>query len=271
MRTREDSAGRPVHLASLWRWSLSVLGTFAGCAQFGRRRCRPGGRWLAAAPGRGPPCTSLQSVNWDWASIASLATAIGTLVLAVATFASVRSANRAARAAEQSLLVGLRPLRMPSRLQDETQKVNFGDGKWIHVPGGRATVLADNGVIYLTMSLRNVGRGIAVVHGWHFYPSWGADLPDPVLDEFHRQNRDIYLPPGDVGFWQAAFRDQADPQYEDACKAVTAREQMTVDVLYGDHDGGQRVVTRFLLQPRQDEDWMVSAGRHWNVDRPEPR
>ena len=52
----------------------------------------------------------------DWASIASLATAAGTLVLAVATFAAVRSANRAARAAEQSLLVGLRPLLVPSRL-----------------------------------------------------------------------------------------------------------------------------------------------------------
>jgi hypothetical protein len=51
----------------------------------------------------------------DWASIASLATAAGTLVLAVATFAAVRSANRAARVAEQSLLVNLRPLLVPSR------------------------------------------------------------------------------------------------------------------------------------------------------------
>ena len=76
----------------------------------------------------------------DLASIASLATAGGTLVLAVATFAAVRSANRAARAAEQSLLVGLRPLLVPSRLQDETQKVMFGDGKWLQIPGGRATL-----------------------------------------------------------------------------------------------------------------------------------
>ena len=108
----------------------------------------------------------------DWASVASLATALGTLVLAVATFASVRSANRAARAAEQSLLVGLRPLLVPSRLQDETQKVMFGDGKWLHIPGGRAALQADGDVIYLTMSLRNVGRGIAVVHGWRFYGNW---------------------------------------------------------------------------------------------------
>jgi len=207
----------------------------------------------------------------DWASVASLATALGTLVLAVATFASVRSANRAARAAEQSLLVGLRPLLVASRMQDETQKVMFGDGRWIRIPGGRATVQAEDGVIYLGMSLRNVGRGIAVVHGWHFYPYWGADLPDPVIDEFHRQIRDLYVPPGDIGFWQAAFRDQGDPQYEEACKAVTAREQMTIDVLYGDHEGGQRVVTRFGVQPRDDEGWLISAGRHWNIDRPDPR
>jgi hypothetical protein len=40
----------------------------------------------------------------DWVTISSLATAGGTLVLAVATFSSVRSANRSARVAERSLL-----------------------------------------------------------------------------------------------------------------------------------------------------------------------
>ncbi len=43
----------------------------------------------------------------DWVTISSLATAGGTLVLAVATFGSVKSANRAARIAELSLLSGL--------------------------------------------------------------------------------------------------------------------------------------------------------------------
>ena len=207
----------------------------------------------------------------DWASIASLATAFGTLVLAVATFASVRSANRTARAAEQSLQEGLRPLLVASRLQDDAQKVMFVDGKWVQVPGGRATAQAEDDVIYLTMSVRNVGRGIGVVHGWHFYPGWGPSVPDPVLDEFHRQSRDLYVPPGDIGFWQGAFRDEDDPQYEDACKAVTSRSQMTVDILYGDHEGGQRVVTRFGLQPRQDDSWLISVNRHWNIDRPDPR
>ena len=59
----------------------------------------------------------------DWSTIASLATAGGTLVLAVATFASIRSANRSARVpersartAERSLLAGQRPLLVNSRL-----------------------------------------------------------------------------------------------------------------------------------------------------------
>ena len=207
----------------------------------------------------------------DWASVASLATALGTLVLAVATFASVRSANRTARAAEQSLQAGLRPLLVASRLHDDAQKVMFVDGKWVQVPGGRATAQAEEGVIYLTMSVRNVGRGIAVVHGWHFYPDWGPGVPDPVPDEFHRQSRDLYVPSGDIGFWQGAFRDEGDPQYADACQAVTSRIQMTVDILYGDSEGGERMITRFGLQPTGDESWLISVNRHWNIDRPDPR
>ena len=210
-------------------------------------------------------------VSADWASIASLATAGGTLVLAVATFAAVRSANRAARAAEQSLLVGLRPLLVPSRLQDETQKAMFGDGKWQRVPGGSATVETENGVIYLTASLRNVGRGIGVIHGWCFYPDFVPERPASDVDKFRRQTRDLYVAPGDIGFWQAAFRDPADPQYEEAEKAVASRAPMTVDVLYGDHEGGQRVITRLGLQPRDGEGWLLSAGHHWNVDRADPR
>ena len=45
-------------------------------------------------------------------------------MLAVATFAAVRSANQAARTAEHSLLTALRPLFVPSRIQDDVQKVH---------------------------------------------------------------------------------------------------------------------------------------------------
>jgi hypothetical protein len=45
---------------------------------------------------------------------------------------------------------------------------------------------------------------------------------------------------------------------------------MTVDVLYGDHEGGQRTPSRFVMMPRDDGSWITSVGRHWNVDRPIP-
>ena len=206
----------------------------------------------------------------DWASIASLATAAGTLVLAVATFAAVRSANRAARVAEQSLLVNLRPLLVPSRLRDDPQKIMFGDRRWFTIPGGCAVAVTDNGVAYLAASLRNAGPGIGVLHGWRFYPETFRGEA-PALAEFRPQTRDLYIPAGDDGFWQGAFRDPSDPQYAGAQQAIAVQEPMTVDLLYGDHQGGQRMITRFGLEPRQDGGWLLNMSRHWYVDQPDPR
>jgi hypothetical protein len=46
---------------------------------------------------------------------------------------------------------------------------------------------------------------------------------------------------------------------------------MTIDLLYGDFEGGQRMVTRFALSPRDDEAWIASVSRRWNIDNPDPR
>ena len=84
----------------------------------------------------------------DWASISQFATAAGTLVLAGATFAAVRSANTAARTAERSLMAGLRPLLIPSRTVDPVMKVLWSDSHFIALEGGRAYAhLSDDGVI----------------------------------------------------------------------------------------------------------------------------
>src|SRR5256714_8581135 len=85
----------------------------------------------------------------DWVTISSLSTAGGTLVLAGATFASVRSANRAARVAERSLLAGLQPLLVPSHLSDEAQKVHFADGRVVVTPGGSAAAEVGGEAVYL--------------------------------------------------------------------------------------------------------------------------
>ena len=55
-----------------------------------------------------------------------------------------------------------------------------------------------------------------------------------------------------------------------AVGTVDAGDPMILHVLYGDWEGGQRVITQFA--PRHaDDKWLTSTGRHFNVDRPDPR
>jgi hypothetical protein len=209
----------------------------------------------------------------DWVTISALASAGGTLVLAGVTVTSVRSANRAARVAEQSLLAAQRPLVVPSRLDDPEQKVGFADDVWLHVAGSGGATLATNEGFYLAASIRNIGTGIAVLHGWYVYPEVRRGTTGHApLEDFHRLTRDLYIAPGDIGFWQGVSRDPSTEEYADVRAAIEARERLTVDVLYGDFEGGQRVVTRFGLSPREnDSGYLLGVGHHWNIDRPEPR
>jgi hypothetical protein len=206
----------------------------------------------------------------DWVTISSLATAGGTLVLAVATFASVRSANRSARIAELSVSASLRPLLMPSRLDDPPQKVGFRDGKWLRVEGGSGAAEVSDQAVYIVLSLRNVSTGTAVLHGWWVAEHLPIDTPPP-LEEMTRLTRDIFVPAGDIGFWQGSFRDPSNDSFQEARRLVEQRKDIGVAVMYGDLEGGQRTITRFAMIPRPDGGWLVSAGRVWNVDRPAPR
>ena len=213
----------------------------------------------------------------DTGTIASLATAGGTLVLALATFSSTRSANRAARVSEQALKVGLRPVLFNARAQDPPQKVGYIDIHCLLLHDGLAAAQVSDGKLYLAIPLRNVASGLAVLHGWHLrIEPQSADEHAP-LDEFRRLQRDLYVPAGDVSFWQAALRDPEDPLYGPLQKAIRAGERLSVDVLYGDHEGGQRTITRFSVSPRlhaEDDEpwlWLCSTSRHWNLDRADPR
>jgi hypothetical protein len=213
----------------------------------------------------------------DWATISSLATAGGTLVLAVATFASVRSANRSARVAEVALQEQRRPLLAGSRLGvDPEQKIMFVDQHWVRVGGGHATAEDVDGVIYLVMSLRNVGAGIGVCQGWAVHAGLDRMTVDHFPeDEFRAQTRDLYIPAGDVGLWQGAVRDRDDPYYGEVADAIGRREPLTVELLYSDQIGAQRTITRFTLVPASqngdDAIRLLSAGRHWYLDRTGPR
>jgi len=213
----------------------------------------------------------------DWAS---WGTAVGTLVLALATFASIRSANRSARNAERALQIGLRPVLFASRPHETIQKIHWGDGYWAALPPGRAVLEDKDGVIYMAMSLQNVGSGIAILHGWRIDAgeriSPHASLeemratsmqvrPDPA--SFRPQTRDLYSPPGDLSFWQAAIRTPDDPDRHRVEGAIRNECPLMIDLLYGDHEGGQQTISRFSLSryPGKDE-WFPSVVQHWYLN-----
>jgi hypothetical protein len=209
----------------------------------------------------------------DWATISSLATAGGTLVLALATFASVRSSNRSARIAEAALQEQRRPVLAPSRLEDPLQKLMFVDGHWVSATGGHAAAEHIDGIVYLAISLRNVGSGIGVCQGWTAMPglALSGDVPTHTPEEgFHLQTRDLYIPAGDIGMWQGALRHPDDPVRAGIAEAIDAREPITVELLYSDQVGRQRTITRFGLHPARDT-WFASMSRHWYLDWVGPR
>jgi hypothetical protein len=243
--------------------------------------------------------------NWAY-TVSELATGAGTLVLAVATFASVRSANRSTATAQEALQAGLRPVMMNSRFQDARQKVMFGDNRWVVVPGGAGAVEIGDNAIYLALSIRNAGTGMGILHGWRLSVRVpGEQLERPPLDEFTPQTRDLYVASGDVGFWQGALRDPDAERFKTIQAAIEANEILQLDLLYGDFEGGQRVISRFTLahnpfgarphgenltedeiaarggdstgpvdgRPAEHDEirWIASVVRHWNVDRPDPR
>ena len=189
-------------------------------------------------------------------TIAALATAGGTLVLAVATFSATRSSNRSARIAEQALQIGVRPVLFNARPQDPPQKVGYIDDHWVMLRDGLVAVQEreDNHNVYLSIPLRNVGlRDRGAPRLAHVAAACRHRRAPAAAEEFRQHSRDLYVPAGDVGFWQAALRDHSDPLYEPVRDAIRERTSMSIDVLYGDHEGGQRTITRFFLRPRTND------------------
>jgi hypothetical protein len=121
------------------------------------------------------------------------------------------------------------------------------------------------------MSVRNAGSGIAVLSGWHIrMEALLTEHGHAERDEFRKQIRDLYIPGGDVGFWQAAIRDQDDRDHGELAARVREREIFLIELLYTTTKvvSNRRVVRRDTARRRG---WLCSAVRHWNLDRPDPR
>ena len=207
----------------------------------------------------------------DGVTISSLATAGGTLVLAAATFASVRSANRAARVAGCSLLLGIRP---PARVLAPRSGAGRGGGprnraRVFRVAAGTALVEDPGQAIYLAMPLRSVGAGIAVIHGRYLHAEWDPPRGPAGARDFRRQTRDLYVASGDTSFWRGGLYAADERLKAEVRRVLGARERLMLDLLYGDHQGGQRTISRFIFHFRGARQLIIVL-RHWSLDAADP-
>jgi len=213
-----------------------------------------------------------------WVTLADIGTAVGTLVLAGATFVSVRASGRSTRIAERALLAGQRPVLASAGPDDPAESVQFADGRVFPVSGGQALAAQDAGVVYLAIPLRNVGAGLAVLYGYHLQGEPASRVaqdprgaarhlrgdPPPQPRAFSPQQRDLLISTRRAGFWQAALRDPKTRLHGEVTQAIATGGRVTVDVLYADHEGRQPSITRFVLLPEADS-WRCDAIRYWSL------
>jgi hypothetical protein len=204
----------------------------------------------------------------DAATIASFATAAGTFVLALATYSSTRSANRAGRIAERALDLNLRPVLIPAHEWDDAERVTFGDREIVQLRGGFAAIEVRGDNLYFAAQLRNIGGGLGVLTAWWMIADLEQSLDEPPdLDEFNAQQRHLFVPPGDVGYWQGAIRvEDSDRGDREAIRAaIDERKRLALFLRYSDQDGGHDTLTRFTLMPDDNGDWLFGIGRHWTL------
>jgi hypothetical protein len=133
-------------------------------------------------------------------------------------------------------------------------------------------------VIYLAIPLCNVGTGLAMLRGYRLQGEPVSNIAQdpsgvarhlrgdsaPLPRAFSPQQRDLLISGSRAGFWQAALRDPVTPLYKEIALAVDTGGRVTVDVLYGDQEGGQPAITRFVLLPEAGS-WRCDATRYWNL------
>ena len=74
-----------------------------------------------------------------------------------------------------------------------------------------------------------------------------------------------YIAAGDLGFWQAALRDPTVELYTTMSGAIASLGRVTIDLLYGDIEGGQSTITRFVLLPSEPGKWRYDVTHHWRL------
>ncbi len=145
------------------------------------------------------------------------------------------------------------------------------EGHWIKLKGGYGYATPTDDAIYFAISLRNVGQGLAVLDHWSFTTEQSVDNSPGTKNNYRRLTKDLYVPAGDIGFWQGTIRDTTDPQFAEAATTIANRGLIIIHIQYADHEGGQRTVSRFALAGYGKDEWLASVARHWRIDGINPR
>ena len=215
-----------------------------------------------------------------WGTWAEVGTALGTLGLAGATFSSVRSSSRTARIAERALLASQRPVLAPSG-PGRSRRSGAVRGRAGLRPPRRQTARRTSRAGSSTWPSRSatLGRESRCSRAYHLQAESAdhvardpkgvarhrrGDTP-PGITSFAPQQRDLLISTGRVGFWQAALRDPGAPLFAATAEALDTAGRITVDILYGDHEGGQPTITRLVLLPDDASVWRCDATRYWNL------
>src|SRR5215831_6895265 len=189
----------------------------------------------------------------EWTTLAGVVvTAVATAVLAFVTWQAVKGADRTARAAEQSLALQTRAVLVPTHRDDPAQHIVFHAGHILEpdVAGGMAVIQDTGDQIYMGIALRNVGFGLALLYRWRLSPGLlTAETPPGDFDTFIPLVRALHVAPGGTGFWQAQAREEQRAIVRDA---DIAGRVLTMELLYGNEEGGQGRITRFHLRPFVD-------------------
>jgi hypothetical protein len=144
-----------------------------------------------------------------------------------------------------------------------------------------ALVRDDDQAIHFAIAVPNVCAGIAQIRG-HCHDSESSDqvAHDPLEPARHRRGdgspdvstfaehqRDIYIAAGDLGIWQTALPDPDTHLHAATADAIRSSGRITTDLLYGDHEGGQQTIARFVLLPDSEQGWCCDVSRYWSLDQ----
>ena len=155
--------------------------------------------------------------------------------------------------------------------------LQFGSSMSTHLPNGPPLTVRspidDSTLADLpTASVEEVAWKIRAAE--RAFPEW-RDTPAPVRGEFVRRIGNVFRERREelatLIAWEAGkILPEARGEVQeviDICDFALGLSRQ----LYGDHEGGQRTITRFAMLPRDDGGWIAVVSRHWNLDRTDPR